>query len=137
MNYILWNDKDSCGVEKIDNEHKALINIINDLNRCLLDNAGKAKQLETMECLLKKLEEHIVTEEEPMRIYDYKEKEFHTAEHMSFYIFVKDAYEKIKSENNELNDKMIETFAKRIYNHMVGIDKEYGEFLLENGYGGR
>lgn len=81
MPLIVWKDEWSVGVQTLDNDHKVLIGMINELYDAMMQNHGD----ELIESLFRRLEEyvmaHFVREEALMREHGYSQLEAHIREH--------------------------------------------------------
>jgi hemerythrin len=133
MELITWNDNFSVNVEEIDNQHKEIIRIINELYVSIVE--GKSKN--TMDTIFKDLTEyattHFKTEEEHFENFNYPESSFHKQQH-------EDIAKKIEEfkKRNEEGRKILESEILRFQmswfiNHVILIDKRFTECFKENG----
>ena len=129
--FISWNEIYSLGIEKIDNQHKKLIEIINKL----FDSFSEGKAEDIIPEIIKELTEytqyHFKTEEELFEKYNYPEKESHTGRHNEFINNVKDWKEKLNNNNKELPYELMEYLKKWMLQHILKEDKDYGKFFKE------
>lgn len=81
MKIIEWDEKFSVGIKEIDDQHKVLVDILDELYYAML----KARGNEVIETTLKKLVQytktHFTTEELLFKKYSYPEEKAHKAEH--------------------------------------------------------
>ncbi len=119
MNLIVWTDSLSVGIPIIDEQHKQLISIINDLYAAL--------DTLVLEHSLQKLSDYVVyhfsTEENIMRTCDYPDRLIHEDEHKALteqvVAFTKD---------NSIPELLL-FLRDWLNNHILGTDKQLGTFL--------
>lgn len=128
---IDWLSKLEVGNVKIDDEHKKLISIYNEMIDILEDRNSNREIVGILTELTNYSLEHFKHEEEWMRKINYPEFDLHQREH-------KDFIYKIAMFNlgfNSKNEKMVLevcTFLRGwIINHLVVTDKKIKVFLLE------
>lgn len=133
MDLFQWKDCYSVGIKKVDEQHKKIVGLLNDLYESM--KAGKGK--ETLGVVLKDLFEytktHFVTEESLLALYKFPDFEEHKKKH-----------EKMKEHVLILNQKFVSgeissplqitNFLKEwLAKHILETDKVYGPFLNEKG----
>jgi len=135
-----WSDTFSVGDERIDSQHKALINNVNDLLMACREGVGLGKLPETLNFLEGYVLEHFRDEEEYQRSLGYPGYDAHRAEHA---MFIKDLRE-LKSELEKKGPSLalaIKTSSVVIgwlRDHFQGSDRELGRFIaLHSGPGGK
>ncbi|MDR2028401.1 MAG: bacteriohemerythrin [Treponema sp.] len=81
--YIYWRMEFSVGVEEIDNQHKELLNFVNDsLNHCTGDREAEKKYfMKAIAVGLEYLKKHFSTEENIMTLTGYEKYKDHKTEH--------------------------------------------------------
>ena len=96
MALFTWKDEYSVKVEKIDQQHKRLVELLNELHSSML--AAKATGI--LDKILTELVEyaavHFKTEEDLFKIYDYVNYAAHKEAHDSFTKKVKEFYDDFK-----------------------------------------
>ena len=122
-NLIEWRDSFNTGYQRVDNQHKHLVKLINDLHH-LQDTAGKSTKLDIVFTELYNYTiNHFSMEETLMREFGYEEMDKHKEEHHQFVSKI------IKLKDNYLNGddtaKMnVLNFLKDwLLNHIFGTDK--------------
>lgn len=131
--YIKWNDNYSVGINSIDQQHKKLINLINQLQTAVDYSTGEEFEREALDALVDYTKTHFTYEESLMEQYGYPDYQPHAAEHKKMIKQVED----VLTEYNKDHDKAIAhalSFLKGwLINHINGTDKQYSSFLLEKG----
>ena len=129
MTYVEWNNNLSIGITNIDNQHKRLFEILNELH-----DANNSPDRETVAaaCLRNMVsyaEEHFRDEEEYMEFINYPEIECQRKEHKIFIDKISD-YERAQTlmSYTPFQD-MLDFLKDWIVNHLQGKDQEIGAFL--------
>lgn len=133
MAFMTWNDSLSVKIDSIDNQHKKLIEMINDF----YDNVSKRSNDELISKLVNGMKTytlmHFRTEERYMQQFNYPNYEQHKKEHDAFISKVNELEEKIKKGTAILSFE-ITTFLKDwIKKHIQEEDKQYTNLFLKNG----
>lgn len=129
MPYISWKNSFNIGISVIDDQHKKLVEIINELY--------EAQRLGTSQSIINdvliKMEDytkyHFDMEEEMQHANKYPEIMQHKIEHREFIdkltLFKRDS----KKNNLLLSLKTIDYLKDWTINHILGSDKDFGEYL--------
>ena len=141
MKVLDWDDsKMSVTIELIDNHHKKLLNIINELYTTIRENSQKKDILIIVDKLIKYTQYHFSVEEAYFEKFDFKESDSHKKEHTHFinmFQEIKDTIEKSKINMNKSAINLAEDIFKYLVNwfinHVTKCDKEYIELFKENG----
>src|ERR1035437_7570760 len=132
---IVWNDNLVTGVDKIDEQHRILVNSINDANTRLMLNASAEMLDQISRDLLSYALYHFETEEELMQEYNYaginsEESDSHLRQHREFSSKVVEVREGIKA-GNLISRKDLLTFLNEwLINHILKTDKRLAAFIL-------
>ena len=133
MNFITWKDSFSVGIPSIDDQHKKLVEMINNL----FSEFSKGITDEFLNEIIKELEKytmyHFSYEEKFMKLYNYAGYKDHKAEHNLFVEKIKNYKETLSKENKkEVIDFL--TFLKNwLLKHIMGTDKQYMKLFQEKG----
>ncbi|WP_455757507.1 bacteriohemerythrin [Sulfurimonas sp.] len=131
---IIWNSDYDTGVEDIDEQHRILVNTINEAGEKL----SKDSSLEALESITRDLLSyalyHFETEEEMMQEHNYKEysqEEYdtHMKQHRDFSAQVVEVRESIKDGNPIGKEDLIGFLTNWLINHINKTDKKLGAFL--------
>lgn len=133
-NEIKWDNSYNTGVEDIDEQHRILVNTINEASTKLdLDSS-----LESLEAITKDLLSyalyHFETEEEMMaehnyKAYNQKEYETHMKQHRDFSAQVVAVRESIKAGKPISKEELISFLTNWLINHINKTDKKLAAFL--------
>ncbi len=133
---IVWEERFNTGVDEIDDQHRILVNTLNEAQEKLTDDTS----IEMLESLTKDLLSyalyHFETEEEMMQRYDYKSHhqndfESHMKQHRDFSSKVVAIRNEIKMGNPIDKNELIDFLSGWLINHINKTDKKLGVFLQE------
>lgn len=128
-----WKDDYSVKIQEIDDQHKILINIINDLYNAFIRKEHEQQIEDTISKLCEYATIHFSIEEKYFSQFNYSEASEHIKEH-------KDFVEKINSLKKDLIQKkslvtysLINFLKNWLTNHILVSDKKYTNCFIENG----
>lgn len=133
MALISWDDDFSVGVRELDEQHKKLISLINDLHNAMKIGKGKEVLSPLLKSLVEYTQTHFSTEEKYFTRFGYPEQGRHQAEHQKFVGKV-GAFQKDFDKGGALLSMDVMNFLKEwLAGHILGSDKRYGPFFNEKG----
>ncbi len=132
-NYINWDHSFSVGVEQIDQQHKKLVDLVNQLHKGM--KAGNSKEM--METILDDLVDytavHFKTEEDIFERINYQHKEEHEDIHEDLVGKVIE-FQKLFHSGNALISMDVMKFLKGwLVNHIKGEDRKYIQAMRDAG----
>ncbi|MDD5387942.1 MAG: bacteriohemerythrin [Gallionellaceae bacterium] len=138
---ILWSDNYLTGVDRIDEQHKVLVNTLNEANARLAINVTRELLEQITRDLLSYAIYHFDTEESLMREYDYPglrgaDAEQHRQEHRAFSQQVVALRNGLRDGNLVSREELLSFLNNWLINHILNTDKRLGEFLNSHGYSG-
>ncbi|MFX0053558.1 MAG: bacteriohemerythrin [Candidatus Hermodarchaeota archaeon] len=135
MEDISWDDSLSVGVELIDEQHKMLIERINNLSIAVAKYMGHTKIIETLLFMTEYTDFHFSTEERYMKELDYPAMENHIKQHEEFKSMLNTLEDDFKEDGaTKVVSKSINTFLGNwLFNHIKVVDVNFGKFLREKG----
>ncbi len=132
---IQWNPSLAVGVDLIDEQHKMLLDKMNDISRAVEMNRGVPKIIKTLDFMIEYTDFHFGTEERHMQALDYPGYEAHRRQHEEFKAMVKNLEEDFLEEG--VTESLAEAINTFLFNwlvtHIKGIDGQFGKFLDEKG----
>jgi len=133
MALISWNESFSVKVKKFDDQHKKLVEMLNELHEAMKVGKGKNALEKILDGLIQYTKTHFLSEELLMKQYNYPGYEQHKKEHNLLTMKVLDV-QKSYREGSSVLPQSVMTFLKDwLQQHIQGEDKNYGPFL--NGKG--
>ena len=126
MNKIQWNPTFSVGFAPIDDQHKVIVGLYNDLSDVISDKAIGVAEIE----LGRYISEHFQFEYKLMEKYKYPRLLAHHGDHNR----LKEMYEVIKSKDTNKTTVMKIIVYKWFVEHVVNdsMDKHLGSYLSKN-----
>lgn len=128
-----WSDELSCHVEKIDHQHKSLVNMVNVLHDSMRDGAADSVLFGIVEDMRVYTVEHFGTEEQYMAEYAFPDIEAHKVEHKDFVDKVSAVEGDLKSGKLALSMDILNFLSNWLVTHIVDTDKKMGDFLASKG----
>ena len=133
MALIDWEDIYSVNVGEIDEEHKKLVGMINDLHQAMKDKKTKEVLDDIISGLIEYSGSHFAHEEKYFEEFNYLDATIHRKEHRDFVVKVK----KFKQDFDDgivLLSLDIMNFLKDwLLKHIQGSDKKYSTLFNEKG----
>jgi hemerythrin-like metal-binding protein len=125
---IIWLNVYDTHIKSIDEQHRKLVDMINDL-----ENArGTENEYKLVGELFFKLvdytQNHFSQEENLMSSANYPKLKEHQGQHKEFVNKIVDMLKSIKDGNVNINDKLNIFLMKWLINHILGYDKEFANF---------
>lgn len=125
MKLFEWDEKFSVGMEEIDDQHKKLIDMINDLSDAM--SAGKSK--EVMGDILKGLVQygviHFDTEEKLFKRYNYENSAEHIKQHEGFKKEATKLLEEYEAGSFKVSLETLMFLKDWVINHIKKQDLQY------------
>lgn len=133
MPFIEWDDKFSVNVKEIDDQHKGLFKVINDLNDAVYE--GKAQDIieVTVHKMIEYANVHFATEEKYMIKFNFTGYSEHKAEHDTFHMKALELNGRLKVGVYVLSSEIMRFLKDWLTNHILVTDKKYGPYFNENG----
>ena len=129
---VAWDDAYSVGFELIDNQHKGLVLMTNELFQGCKGGGDIAHDafMRTIRKAVEYAQTHFYTEEKYMKQTNYPGLETHKMEHENFIEEVKKAL--VDFESGKAEPINLARFLKKwLLNHIALSDKQYAPFLAK------
>ena len=132
-NILVWSDECSVNIKEMDEQHKKLVEIINNHSAAVKSKKLREGVKKTLKELLDYIEVHFNREEELLMQHDCPEYKAQKEEHSFITQEVYDLYMKhMKGEENAAF--MVASLMKHwLFNHICKEDKKYGKYLNSKG----
>ncbi|MFH1194416.1 MAG: bacteriohemerythrin [bacterium] len=128
-----WSNNYSVGIKQIDDQHKHLVDLINELHDSM--KVGKGK--EVLGLIIKKLTDYTVfhfgTEEKLFKEYGYPDMKIHVETHNKLVNQVKALQLDFNKGKAVLTMEVMNFLKEWLTNHILGTDKKYTAFLNSKG----
>lgn len=133
MALINWSENLSVNIKEIDEQHKKLVSMINELHDAMRSGKGKDVLEKIFKGLSQYVGTHFATEEKYMSTHNYPGYLSHKAEHTKLTQRVLDLQRQFEQGTPVLTVELLNFLKDWLQNHIIGTDKKYGPFL--NGKG--
>jgi hemerythrin len=131
--FFRWKDSMSVKSEEIDNQHKKLVGMLNELYMAFINKEHKEKMDAVINQLIDYTRYHFDTEEKYFIAFRYPDKENHIKEHKQFKEKINEFVKDYKANSNTLTYKVINFLRDWLMNHIMVTDMKYVECFLQNG----
>ena len=134
MPLLSWNEKLSVGVASLDEDHKKLVALLNQLFDAIYSGHGKESLGKTLDDMIAYAKTHFNHEEMFFAQTAYPDSAAHHAEHEKFTCRVLEEREKYKKgATGTLSLEVINFLKNWLLDHIQGTDKKYGPHLNSKG----
>ncbi|MDD4964736.1 MAG: bacteriohemerythrin [Gallionella sp.] len=132
---IIWNDDLVTGIIEMDEQHRILINSINEANTRLTSNVNAEILDQITQDLLSYALYHFETEEALMQIHHYTDKQqedanTHIQQHREFSSTVLSIREGLKVGHLISREELLTFLNNWMIDHILSTDKQLGAFIL-------
>jgi hemerythrin-like metal-binding protein len=133
MAAVTWNESYSVGVKALDEQHKKLFAMVNQMHEAMSAGKGRAIIGQVMDELFDYVRLHFTTEEKLLEKYNYAGLSEQKREHEAFIKKVTEMQQKMQAGNLTLSIEISQFLRNWITEHIMGVDKKYSAFLNEKG----
>jgi len=131
--FVTWKDEYSVGIESIDNDHKKLLNLINNLQSSALYYTGADFDKEALNELIEYTKYHFTREEKLMEENGYPDFTEHKAQHDRMTNQVLDMVKEYDEDEEKTIIELTNFLKKWLISHINGTDQQYSQYLIEKG----
>lgn len=133
MALIDWNDSFSVNVKQLDDQHKQVIGMINDLHAAMQSGKGRQEVGEIINKMIEYTRLHFSTEEKVLSANGYPAYNDQKEAHDAFTQRVLDFQQQYQQSNLVLSLQVIGFLKEWWTGHILGEDRKYTAFLNEKG----
>lgn len=131
--FFPWKDNYSVTVMEIDNQHKAITEMLNELYDSFMKKEHENKLGEILSRLSDYAVYHFATEEKYFSLFRYSNRIPHIREHNDFTEKIRTFRIEFDKNSSALTYKLINFLREWLMNHILVSDKEYVKCFKENG----
>jgi len=134
MSELEWSNDYLINIPVIDNEHKLLVSIINNVSRSMLCHGSVQTDIVagSLELLSKCIRSHFESEELFLLINNYPELESHMKEHSGLLAILDTLEEDFKAKKTTLDDEKLLLLKDWLVRHIILYDSKIGHYFREN-----
>jgi hemerythrin-like metal-binding protein len=131
--YVEWKDDYSVGIDSIDQQHKKLLSLINQLQTAVDYSTGEEFEREALDELVDYTKTHFTYEEGLLEQNDYPDFEPHKAQHQEMIKEVERVLAEYEKDHDTAMRNAADFLKDWLINHINGTDKEYSSHLIAKG----
>ncbi|MFT4170920.1 MAG: bacteriohemerythrin [Rhodocyclaceae bacterium] len=128
-----WNDEFSIGLHEIDEQHKELVRLLNELHTAIIEHHATATCREILDSLANYTRTHFAVEESLMRVAGYPEFEAHKQSHEDLIAQVQALQEKLDSGQAKITFELMHFLKQWLIHHINEADRRFGTYFLAAG----
>ena len=128
-----WSDTLSVGVATIDEQHKGLVAMLNEINEGIQGGWGRKARDEVLAKLVEYTVIHFATEESLMKIAGYPEEAAHIRRHENLIQMVEQYITKYNEDPSASNYDLLFFLRRWLVEHIQKDDKLLGQYLVQRG----
>ncbi len=133
MEPIVWSDRFSVGVKKLDNQHKQLISLLNKIIRSPNAQTSSETISDILTAMTRYAREHFQLEESLMEKYHYSQLDQHKKTHASFFNNIAKLSLATMKNDNIVPLQLLEYLNHWLQRHILEEDMLYKPFLAHKG----
>ncbi len=135
MGRVEWDDSLAIGVPLLDEQHKALVQRLNEVSAAVEACQGEQEILRTLGFLSEYADFHFSSEEKHMTEHDFPGLENQKAKHQEFMGVLKNLEQDFTEEGStRALAESVNTFLLNwLTDHIRGLDHQFAGFLAEKG----
>jgi hemerythrin len=130
--FVVWDNKYSVGIPLIDDQHKELIRLTNDLyESCLAgEDAARANFMEAVKGTVDYVKHHFGTEEKLLQKVKYPELTEHKNEHETFVKHILNEVQSFQEGKKFVPNVFVRYLRDWILSHIAVADRKYATYIL-------
>ncbi len=133
MAIMIWNQSYSVGVTELDEQHKSLIRMINEMHYAMNEDKGQEAISTIVEQMFGYMEGHFTTEEGYMQQLGYLGLQAHQREHEEFRAKALDLRNRVNRGEFVLSFEVVQFLSDWLQNHIMVTDMKYTSLFAEKG----
>lgn len=131
--FLTWQDSYSVGIATLDEDHKRLLHLINQLQTAAHYQTDASYEREAFDALVDYTKTHFQREEALMEQYGYPGLEEHRQQHQQMVAKIAELQAAYQQDREGTIEGTIRYLRTWLVKHINGSDKEYSGFLTAKG----
>lgn len=132
--FFEWKDAYSVGVDEIDDQHRNLVEMVNQLYDHLNEDSSMRLYIEVfLERLVSYVDYHFACEERAMQESHFPDYDGHLKIHNALRAQVMEFKQKFVNNEADVSESLMEFLKDWLLNHIGGMDQKLGAHLKDNG----
>lgn len=133
MAVMIWNPSYSVGVRELDDQHKELIRMINEMHYAMNNDKGQEAISSIVNQMFDYMNVHFTTEEGYMKQYGFLGLLAHQKEHEVFRAKARDLKQRVSEGEFVLSFEIVQFLSDWLQNHIMVNDMKYTSLFSEKG----
>ncbi len=133
MSMITWDDLYSVEIQEIDEQHKCLVEIMNELYTALANRSNPELVGDVLDKLVDYTRIHFAVEETLMRLFHYEDYDNHKAIHDTIVARVEDFQGKYHAGDTHVGMELLMFLRDWLFDHISKEDKMYSKTFHKAG----
>ncbi len=130
---IQWGPQYFIGINEIDDQHKVLVDLINEVYANFGKSGNKQKVSKVLHELVDYTIYHFGNEEQYFKKFGYSDTENHLKQHTMFVDKIKKIAADFEAGDASISIDLVDFLKDWLINHILKIDKKYVKFFKEHG----
>lgn len=132
MSLLIWSSNYSVRVNSMDEQHRRLIDLINQLHDAVQHNNTSSVRI-VLSALVDYTRTHFADEECLMQTHNYPALTQHKAQHQKFTAQVIEVQKQFLAGKQDIGRDTLAFLKEWLINHIMATDKSYGQYLAGKG----
>lgn len=133
MALITWGPKYETGLNIIDEQHRGLVDLINELNEALVGERGMEIMSRIFDELFNYIHVHFHDEENLMKLHEYEDFSEHSRQHDIFTSQMDMFREAFQDGSKVVSSEVLEYLRSWLLTHITSTDRGYISLFKEAG----
>jgi hemerythrin len=133
VKFVEWSDVLSVGIEEINDQHKVLVGLVNEMHEAIAQRHGSQAVRDILARLTDYTRIHFAVEESLMRILGYPDYDEHKAQHSELIREVGELQNKVDAGKASISFELMHFLKVWLTKHIMESDQRYGEFFIAAG----
>ena len=130
---FIWSDEYTVGIQEVDEQHKTLVSLLNQLHDAILHKIGRVASREILDRLAEYTTTHFLLEESLMRVAGYPGFAIHKQQHEDLLREVQELQHKLDQEHVTITFELLHFLKSWLTHHIIESDKRFGAYLKKKG----
>ena len=132
-NFVEWSEDLSVGIEEIDDQHKVLVALVNEMHEAIHERHGSEAVRDVLGKLADYTRIHFAVEESLMRILGYPDYEVHKEQHEQLIGHMNELQHKVDTGKTAIGFELMHFLKVWLTKHIMESDREYSDYFVKAG----
>ncbi len=133
LSYLTWKEAYSVKVQALDDDHKRLLHLINNLHTAAHYRTDANFERQALNEVVDYTKTHFAREEELMQKYQYPDYAAHKRQHEDMIEKVNDLVQRYEMNRDAVIEELLKYLREWLINHIQGTDQKYSQHLSSHG----